>query len=91
LAGQHAALRHKGLTVLGVQAAVTDARSFQEWKDSDAMPFPLGRVAEKSGATRWATGIESLPWLVLTDVQDRVVAEGFVIEEIDAKITALEK
>ena len=83
LAAQHEALRQKGLTVLGVQAAVIDRRSFQEWKGSNAFPFPVGQVAEDSEQTGWVTGIASLPWLVLTDAQRRIAAEGFALEEIE--------
>ncbi len=88
---QHEVLRQKGLTVLAVQAAVIDSRSFQEWKGSNAFPFPVGQVAKESEQTVWVTGIASLPWLVLTDAQRRIAAEGFALEEIDAKLNALEK
>src|SRR5512133_3294993 len=77
LSAQHEALRQKGLTVLGVQAAAIDSRSFQEWKGSNAFPFPVGRVAKDSAQTAWVTGIASLPWLVLTDARHRIAAEGF--------------
>ena len=89
--GQHEALRQKGLMVLGVQAAVIDSRSFQQWKGSNAFPFPVGQVAEESEQTAWVTGVASLPWLVLTDAQRRIAAEGFALEEIDAKLKAVEK
>ncbi len=86
LIGQHEALRQKGLTVLGVQAALIDSRSFQEWRSSNAFPFPVGQVAVQSEETAWVTGIATLPWLVLTDAQRRITAEGFALEEIDAKL-----
>ena len=90
VAGQHEALRQKGLRVLGVQATVIPSRSFQEWKGSNAFPFPVGQVAKQSQQTAWVTGIASLPWLVLTDGQRRIVAEGFALEEIDAKLKPVE-
>ncbi len=88
---QHEALRQKGLTVLAVQAAVIDSRSFQEWRGSNAFPFPVSQVAKESEQTAWVTGIATLPWLVLTDAQRRIAAEGFALEEIDAKLKAMEK
>ena len=91
MTGEHEALRQKGLLVLGVQAAVIDSRSFQQWKGSNAFPFPVGQVAEASEQTAWVTGIASLPWLVLTDAHRRIAAEGFALEEIDAKLKAVEK
>lgn len=91
VAGQHEALRQKGVIVLGVQARVIDSRSFQEWIGSNTLPFPVARVAEESEQTAWVTGVASLPWLVLTDAQRRIAAEGFALEEIDAKLKSAEK
>ena len=86
LADQHDALRQKGVTVLGVQAAVTTAESFKEWKDGNQVPFPVGRLAEKADKTKWASEVESLPWLILTDGEKQVMAEGFGLDELDAKL-----
>ena len=50
------------------------------------MPFPVGRVGEKADKTKWACEVESLPWLILTDGDRRVTAEGFALDELDAKL-----
>jgi protocatechuate 3,4-dioxygenase beta subunit len=86
LAEQHDALRLKGLTVLGVQASVTTADALKEWKDANSVPFPVGRVAAKADKTKWASEVDSLPWLILTDGEGRVTAEGFALDELDAKL-----
>jgi protocatechuate 3,4-dioxygenase beta subunit len=91
LADQNDALRQKGLTVLGLQAAVTTAGSFKEWKDGNPVPFPVGRVADKTDKTKWASEVESLPWLILTDGDRRVTAEGFPLNELEAKLKGLAK
>jgi protocatechuate 3,4-dioxygenase beta subunit len=91
LADQHDALRQKGLTVLGVQAAVTTPDLFKEWKDGNPVPFPVGRVGEKADKTKWASEVESLPWLILTDGDRRVTAEGFALDELEAKLNGLGK
>jgi hypothetical protein len=77
--------------VLGVQAAVTTAESFKEWKDANPVPFPVGRLAEKADKTKWASDVESLPWLILTDSERRVTAEGFALDELEAKLKAVAK
>lgn len=89
LAGQHGALSRKGLVVLGLQATVVTAESFKEWKEASPLPFPVGRVAEKSDKTKWACEVESLPRLILTDAKHRVVAEGFALEELDTQLKAI--
>ena len=91
LADQHEALKQKGITVLGLQAAVTPADSLKEWKQANPVPFPVGRVAEKTDKTKWAADVDSLPWLILADSKGRVAAEGFALEELDAKLSALPK
>jgi hypothetical protein len=91
LAEQHDALRQKGLTVLGLQAAITTAESFKEWKDANPVPFPVGRLSEKAAKTKWASDVESLPWLILADGERRVTAEGFALDELEAKLKSQTK
>jgi protocatechuate 3,4-dioxygenase beta subunit len=91
LAEQHEGLKQKGITVLGLQAAVTTADSFKEWKGANPVPFPVGRVAEKADTTKWASEADSLPWLILTDGDRRVTAEGFALDELEAKLKAQAK
>jgi len=91
LAEQHEALKAKGVVVVAVQATPTTADAFKAWKDSNPVPFPVGWVQEDSNKTRWATAVESLPWLILADAQGRVIAEGFAIEELEAKLKAVKE
>lgn len=91
LAEQRDALQQKGVTVLGLQATVMTPESFKEWKDANPVPFPVGHLAEKADKTKWASDVESLPWLILVDGERRVTAEGFALDELDAKLKALAK
>jgi hypothetical protein len=86
---QAAALRQQGVTVLGVQAAVTSDETFNEWKSASPVSFPVGRVTEKSEKSKWASAVPALPWLILTDADHRVIAEGFALDELDAQIKKL--
>ena len=88
---QAAALRQQGVTVLGVQAAVTSDETFNEWKTASPASFPVGRVTEKSEKSKWASTVPALPWLILTDANHRVIAEGFPLDELDAQIKKLTK
>jgi protocatechuate 3,4-dioxygenase beta subunit len=88
LSEQYNALKEKGLAVLAVQAALTTPESLKEWKAANPVPFPVGSVPDKSEKTKWASGVESLPWIILTDAQGRVAAEGFGFDELEAKLEA---
>jgi hypothetical protein len=91
LADQHDALKQKGLVVLALQAAIATPEALQEWKEGSPVPFPVGRLAEKTDKTKWVSDVESLPWLILTDTNHRVTAEGFAIEDLDTKLKSLSK
>jgi hypothetical protein len=86
LAERHEGLRTRGLTVLAVHVGPTNPDAFKEWREANPMPFPVGRVPGESEKTRWAAGTGTLPWLILTDAAGRVIAEGFALEELEAKL-----
>lgn len=88
---QSAALNEKQVRVIGVQAAVITDEMFNEWKDARAVSVPVGRVLDESAKTKWATSTSALPWLVLTDANHKVVAEGFPLDELDAQIQKVVK
>jgi protocatechuate 3,4-dioxygenase beta subunit len=88
---QNDALKQKGIVVAAIQATVTTDESFNEWKNANPPPYPVGRLVKKSSEAKWVTGVESLPWLILTDKEHRVAAEGFALDELDAKLNALAK
>jgi len=92
LAQQQDALRQKGVNIALIQVRTnTPTQAFQEWTDSTPLPFHVSAIAEKSTANKWATGVESLPWLILRDAKGTVAAEGFALDELHAKLEALKK
>ncbi len=88
---QAAALRNKNVAVVGIQAVVTSDDTFNEWKSNSLVSFPIGRVAVQSDKSKWASSVPTLPWLILADAGHRVIAEGFVIEDLDAEVGKLAK
>lgn len=91
LTEKHDALKQKGVGVIAVQTVTASADSFKEWTNSSPLPFPVGFVEKKSATNRWATGVPSLPWLILRNAQGNVAAEGFALDELDEKLDALKK
>lgn len=89
LCDQHEALRQKGLTILAVQTVSVSADTIQSWTNSAPLTFPLACVKEKSPKVRWATEVESLPWLILCDREGKVADEGFAVDDLAAKLDAL--
>lgn len=86
LAEQAGALREKGVEILLIQAVAATPESMQEWKQSNPVPFPVGNIGENARSARWVSDAGSFPYLILTDAERRVTAEGFAFDELDARL-----
>jgi len=79
-------LKRKGVTVVTVQAVKVDESTLDEWVKENNIPFPIGMAQDDETKTYFTWGIKSLPWLILTDHKHVIIAEGFGLTELDAKI-----
>jgi len=52
----------------------------------DNVPFSMGIVQGDAEKARFAWGVKSLPWLILTDKSHVVSAEGFAVSELQQQI-----
>jgi len=86
LAKQAEQLKRKGVTVVIVQASKIDENTLNEWVKNYNIPFPVGMVQGDEEKTRFTWGIRSLPWMILTDKQHVVTAEGFNPDELNEKL-----
>ncbi len=76
-------LKQKGVTVLAVQASKVEQKALNGWVEKYNIPFPVGTIEGDAEKTRFAWGLRSLPWLILTDSKHVVIAEGFQLSEFD--------
>ena len=86
LTGRAGELQKRGIIIVAIQASNADEDALHQWMRKNNISFPVGMVHREAEKTRFTWGICSLPWLILTDREHIVVAEGFGLEELDAKI-----
>ena len=91
LTDEAAALKQKHVAVIILQAGSMTDTAYASWLQETTLPFPIARVEDISGKGLFVWGARSLPWLILADKGHRVVAEGFPIEDLDAKFLELAK
>ncbi len=91
LTAQADALKKNHVAVIILQAGPMTDAAYAAWLQEAALPFPIARLKDPSEKARFAWGAASLPWLILADKNHRVVAEGFSVEELDAKLNELAK
>ena len=84
-------LKQKGLAVVVLQAGAMDGEALEAWKKENALPFPVGVFKGNREKARAAWGAAALPWLILTDADHKVIAEGFAIGELDEKLNPTDK
>ncbi|MBN1359266.1 MAG: carboxypeptidase regulatory-like domain-containing protein [Sedimentisphaerales bacterium] len=87
LTGQAESLREKGVAVIAIHTSEADQAALDEWVSDNNIPFRVGAIPGDEQRTRSAWGIQSLPWLVLTNRDHAVVAEGFSLGELGEKLT----
>lgn len=86
LAKQAEKLKQKGVTVILVQASKIDENKLDEWVKKYKIPFSVGTLEGDEEKIHFTWGVSSLPWLILTDKNHIVRAEGFNLSELNAKI-----
>jgi len=79
-------LKAKDIMIVIIQAASVEKAKLDKWIKENNISFPVGTIEGDSEKTRFAWGVKSLPWLILTDKKHTVVAEGFGIDELEEKI-----
>jgi len=86
LAKQANQLKQKGIIVVVVHASKIDENKLNEWIKEYNISFPIGIIQDNEEKSRFAWGVRSLPWLILTDHKHVVRAGGFALAELDEKI-----
>ena len=84
-------LKEKDIAVVVIQASKIDKSTLDEWVKEQNIPFVVRMIEAEEEKTRFTWGIKSLPWLILTDKEHIVTAEGYSIGELDERITVLIK
>jgi protocatechuate 3,4-dioxygenase beta subunit len=79
-------LKQKGIAVIGIQATDVDIEDFNRWLETSSFNFPIGMIEGDTDEIEFNWSVQSLPWLILTDKQHIVQAEGFSISELDTHI-----
>ena len=81
-------LKAKDIVAIAFQSSKIDENTLKQWVKKNNIPFPVGMIEGDSEKIRFTWGVRSLPWLILTDKQSIVRAEGFTLIELDEKLKA---
>jgi hypothetical protein len=76
----------KGIQIIAIQTAKTERSEIDNWIKENNISFKVGMIQEDEEKARTEWGIEALPWMILTDKEHIVIAEGFSLNDLDEKL-----
>jgi len=79
-------LMAKDVVVVAIQASKIEEDKLNDWIKKNNIPFSVRMIQSNEEKTRFAWGVRSLPWLILTDKEHVVTAEGLTLAELDEKL-----
>ncbi|MFC1760636.1 carboxypeptidase regulatory-like domain-containing protein [Planctomycetota bacterium] len=83
-------LEEQGIKVVAVQSTDVPQATLDTWLADNDIAFTTGDVKQSSPATLFRWGVRATPWLILTDREHKVKAEGFTVKELEAKLALLD-
>lgn len=84
-------LKAKDVVIVAAQASKMDFYTLNDWVKKNNIPFPTGMIQGDETHTRFTWGVKSLPWLIMTDKNHIVRAEGLSLSELDGMLTTDDK
>lgn len=86
LAAKAALLKDKGVTVILLNTTPVDKPKLDGFLSDSQITWPCGVMTDNAEDMLFKLGIQSLPWLILTDPEHNVIAEGLSVDELENKI-----
>jgi hypothetical protein len=86
LAKQQAAMESKGVVVIPVHISSPGEDPPSEWLEKNRVPLLTETLEDGRAKARQIWGVRLLPWLVLTDSNHVVTAEGITLDELDQQL-----
>ncbi|MBN1974174.1 MAG: ankyrin repeat domain-containing protein [Sedimentisphaerales bacterium] len=84
-------LKQKNVITIAVQASEIEQEAFNNWIKENKISFSAGILTGKMEEKLREWGVQAMPWLILTDPEHVVIAEGFSINDLDEKINTLKQ
>ena len=86
LNGRHKQLKEQGVEIVAVQVSKTSENEIAQWVKTTNISIPVATVIGDLDETRFIWNVQSLPGLILTDREHKVIAEGFALQKLDDKL-----
>lgn len=79
-------LKEQNVLVIAIYASKIEQNKLDNWIEENDIDLSVGFITNQEKNVRFNWGVKSLPWLILTNGEHITRAEGFGLDELDAKI-----
>jgi len=79
-------LSEKSIEIVIIQTANIEQSELNEWVKENELKLPVILFQGEWDKVRTEWGIEALPWIICTDKEHNVIAEGLSMDELELKI-----
>jgi protocatechuate 3,4-dioxygenase beta subunit len=86
LSRRAAELRTQGVLAIAIQAGEGAGETLDAWAKSADLQLPIATIEGDLRETKATWAVRALPWLILTDGNHVVRAEGFALNELDDRM-----
>jgi len=90
LAKREKELVEKDIAVYLIQTSNIEPAKLKEWLENQIVRFACGNIEGEAKEVLLDWGVRAQPWLILTDQNGIVRAEGFNLEQLDEKLQTKE-
>jgi|GEM_PF-7003059 len=86
---QREELQDKDICVVSIHTREIDSKTVGNWLAENKISIPVGELTDNGENVIYSWGVRGLPWLILTDREHTVRAEGFGVAELEEKLAAI--
>jgi hypothetical protein len=82
-------LKARGVDAALIQSSAVDRAALQSYAATNHLTFPIGLISTDESKTQFNWGVKARPWLILSDKDHVIRAEGFAVGELAEKLKSL--
>ena len=82
-------LKTRGVDTLLVQSSAVDPAALRSFAATNQLNFPVGMISTDEAKTQFTWSVKARPWLILTDKDHLIRAEGFGVAELAEKLKSI--
>ncbi len=82
-------LKARSVEAILIQSSAVPPAELRSFVATNRLTFPIGMIRTDEAKTLSTWGVKSRPWLILTDTDHVIRAEGFGVEELSEKLKSI--